>query len=313
MSGYRRRDLPPPEGAAAGRRPARRPAGPAVGIVGPGRAGLGLALALRKAGFRVLGVHGRREKPVPRGVRLSVGPTPPWLGEADVVLLAVGDDALAGVVAGLARAEGARPGQVVLHLSGALSSEVLAPLERRGAATGSMHPLMTVSADPARAARHLRGATFVLEGGLEAVRAADGLVRALGGTPLMLAPEAKAVYHAGAVFASNYVVTVLAEAERLLVEAGVPAGAAREALLPLARATLDNVAALGPATALTGPVARGDAATVRRHRAALGPEARRLYDALALATLALAKEKGLAPAGEAALRAALAEGPPPDR
>ena len=309
MSGHRRRDLPGPKAAPPARRSRGRSAGPAVGIVGPGRAGLGLALALAQAGVRVLGVHGRREKAVPRGVRLSVGGPPPWLGEAEVVLLAVGDDAIAGVVADLARAEFLRAGQVVLHLSGALTSEVLAPLERRGVFTGSMHPLMTVSADPARAARHLNGATFALEGGLEAVGAADALVRALGGAPAMIAPEAKAAYHAGAVFASNYLVTALAAAERLLQEAGMTELAAREALLPLARATLEDAADLGPVAALTGPIARGDAATVRRHREALGPDERRLYDALARATLALAKEKGLAPAAEAALLAALAEGP----
>jgi predicted short-subunit dehydrogenase-like oxidoreductase (DUF2520 family) len=308
MSGQRRLDLPAPKLAAPERRSRRRPAGPAVGIIGPGRAGLGLALALAKARVRVLGVHGRREKAVPQGVRLSVGALPPWLDEADVVILAVGDDALAGVVADLARSDRVRPGQVVLHLSGALTSEVLAPLERLGALTGSMHPLMTVSADPARAARHFRGATFALEGELEAVSAADGLVRALGGLPAMIPPEAKAAYHAGAVFASNYLVTVFAAAERLVAETGMSEEAAREALIPLARATLENVAALGPAAALTGPIVRGDAATVRRHREAMGMDERRLYDALARSTLALAKEKGLAPSAEAALLAALAEG-----
>jgi len=280
-----------------------------VGIVGPGRAGVGLALALAKARIPVLGVHGRREVPVPGGVRLTVGAVPPWLAEADVVLLAVGDDALAGLVGDLARSGGVRPGQVVLHLSGARGSDVLAPLAALGAATGSMHPLMTVSEDPTRAARHFRGATFVLEGDFDAVRAADVLVRALGGVPAMIAPETKALYHAGAVFASNYLVTALAVAERLLEGAGFPAAAAREALLPLAKATLENVEALGPQAALTGPIARGDAATMRRHREALGPEERRLYDALARATLALAKEKGLSHAAEAALLAALGEGP----
>ena len=305
MSGLRRNDLP------ARKRARREAAGPRVGIVGPGRAGVGLALALAKARVRVLGVHGRRTVEVPRGVRLTVGPVPPWLADADVVLLAVGDDALAGLVRALAGSGAVRPGQVVLHLSGVRSSDVLAPLAELGAVTGSMHPLMTVSGDPARAARHFRGATFALEGEFEAVRAADALVRALGGVPAMIAPEAKAAYHAGAVFASNYLVTALAVAERLLGEAGIPAAAAREALVPLAQATLENVAALGPHAALTGPLARGDAATVRRHRAALGSEERRLYDALARATLALAKENGLAPAAEAALLAALAEGPLP--
>jgi predicted short-subunit dehydrogenase-like oxidoreductase (DUF2520 family) len=311
MSGHRQRDLPAPKSATRGRRSRRPPAGPAVGIIGPGRAGLGLALALAKAKLRVLGVHGRRERTVPRGVRLSTGATPPWLGEADVVILAVGDDALAALVADLAEAGALRAGTVVLHLSGARTSEVLAPLEAQGALTGSMHPLMTVSADPARAARHLRGATFVLEGGFDAVRAADGLVRALGGVPAMIAPEAKAVYHAGAVFASNYLVTVLAVAERLLGEAGMAAVTAREALTPLARATLENVVAQGPGAALTGPIVRGDAATVRAHREAMGADDRRLYDALARATLALAMERGLSASAEAAVLAALGDGPRP--
>jgi predicted short-subunit dehydrogenase-like oxidoreductase (DUF2520 family) len=196
----------------------------------------------------------------------------------------------------------------VLHLSGAQTSEVLAPLAALGVVAGSMHPLMTVSAEPERAAQHFHGATFALEGEFEAVRVADRLVRALGGVAVMIAPEAKSLYHAGAVFASNYLVTALAEAERLLERAGLPREAAREALVPLARATLENVAAMGPEAALTGPVARGDAATVKRHRAALEGEDRRLYDALARATLALAKTKGLSPAAEAALLAALAEG-----
>jgi len=308
VSGPRRGDRPAAVAPSPRRGRRRVAAGPAVGIVGPGRAGLGLAVALGKAGVRVVGVHGRSARAVPRGVPpVTTGAVPPWLGEADVVLLAVGDDALPALAADLARAGGVRSGQVVLHLSGALTSEVLAPLGAAGAAVGSMHPLMTVGAEPARAARHLRGATFVLEGDFEAVKAADGLVRALGGVPAMIAPEAKAAYHAGAVFASNYLVTVLAEAERLLGEAGMGPAAAREALLPLARATLDNVAALGPLWALTGPIARGDAATVRRHREALGPEARRLYDALARATLRLARERGLPAAAEAALLTALAE------
>lgn len=291
--------------------PRRRTAGPRVGIIGAGRAGLGLAVALKKARVAVVGVHSRREQPVPAGVALTAGPMAPWIGAADVIVLAVGDEALGPLVAGLAGAGALRSGQAVLHLSGVLTSEALAPLAALGVVVGSMHPLMTVSAEPERAARHFRGATFALEGDFEAVRVADELVRALGGVPVMIAPEAKALYHAGAVFAANYLVTALATAERLLERAGLARGTAREALAPLARATLENVAALGPEAALTGPVARGDAETVRRHRAALGAEDRRLYDALARATLVLAKTKGLSPAAEAALLAALAEGRTP--
>lgn len=311
MSGYRRKDLLPYEPSGTGPRRRRRSSGPKVGIVGAGRAGLGLALAFKKARVRVLGVHGRREKPVPDGVILTVGPVAPWLADADVIVLAVGDDALGPLVEALAATAALRPGQTVLHLSGARTSEALAPLTPFGVAIGTMHPLMTVSQEPERAAKHFRGATFALEGEFEAVRIADALVRALGGLPAMIPPETKAQYHAGAVFASNYLVTALDAAERLLERAGIAPEVARQALVPLARATLENVAAMGPGAALTGPVLRGDAATVRRHRAALGPDDRRLYDALARATMALAKSRGLSPAAEAALLAALAEGPSP--
>ncbi|HVO35820.1 MAG TPA: Rossmann-like and DUF2520 domain-containing protein [Gemmatimonadales bacterium] len=266
---------------------------PAVGIVGPGRAGLGLALALRRARVKVAAVHGRHDRPMPAGLRLTTGPVPPWLSSVGVVVLAVRDDALDPLVRDLARSGGVGRGHVVLHLSGALTSAVLAPLAAAGAAAGSMHPLMTVSLEPAEAARHFRGASFVLEGDLEAVGIADALVRRLGGIPLTLAPEAKPRYHAGAVFASNYVVTMLAAALRLLEEAGMARDAALAALVPLARATLDSVAAAGPAGALTGPIARGDAGTLRRHLAAIPHREAELYRAVGRETLRLARQAGL--------------------
>ncbi len=311
----RRRPRPAARKRRGGKSPAARgvarrslgPAVPPVGIVGPGRAGLGLALALRRARIQVGAVHGRREHPVPAGVRLTVGAGPPWLADVGVVLLAVRDDALASCVGDLARAGGLGPQHVVLHLSGALTHEVLSPLAALGAATGSMHPLMTVSADPARASRHFRGATFVLEGDFGAVAGADAIVRRLGGVPVPLAPELKPVYHAGAVFASNYVVTMLAAATRLLEEAGMAREAAVAALLPLTRATLDNVAAAGPAGALTGPVARGDAATGRRHLAALRHQDAELYRAVGREALRLARAAGLDESRAARLQEMLRE------
>jgi predicted short-subunit dehydrogenase-like oxidoreductase (DUF2520 family) len=276
-----------------------------VGIIGPGRAGLGLALALRGAGIRVVGVHGRRRKAVPRGIRLSVGGTAPWLARADVVLLAVRDDSLGPLVKQLAKSGDMRAGQVMLHLSGALTSRVLAPLARAGAHIGSLHPLMTVSTDPRRAAERLRGATFTIEGDPAAVRSARRLVRAFGGRAVPIAPGHKVRYHAGAVFASNYVTVVLATAEELLVESGFTRKAARAALAPLARASLENIAATGPVASLTGPVARGDVATVRAHLGALAPRERTLYRHLARATIDLARDAGLGRAAERRLSVVL--------
>ena len=273
--------------------PVAFPALPAVGIVGPGRAGLGLAAALRRARVRVLGVHGRRASAAPPGLKLSSGGTPPWLAAAGVVVLAVPDDALPAVVAELARGGGLAPGAVVLHLSGALTSEVLAPLAALGAATGSMHPLVAFAPDPAKVPGQLRGATFALEGDLEAVGVADAIVRRLGGVPATIAPELKPLYHAGAVFASNYLVGLVAAAARLLERAGIAGADAVAALSPLVRATVANLEAAGPAAALTGPIARGDFATVRRHLMALSPADAELYRALGRETLKLAREAGL--------------------
>lgn len=283
----------PPGRSRRGTGPVAFPAVPPVGIVGPGRAGLGLALALRRARVRVLGVHGRTARPVPPGLKLTAGGVPPWLAAAGVVVLAVPDDALPGCVADLARGGGLAPGTVVLHLSGALTSELLAPLAGPGAHAGSMHPLVAFGPDPAVVPGQLKGATFALEGDVEAVGVADAIVRRLGGVPATVAPELKPLYHAGAVLASNYLVGLVASAARLLERAGLARADAVAALAPLLRATVANLEAAGPAGALTGPIARGDVATVRRHLTALPHADAELYRALGRETLKLAREAGL--------------------
>lgn len=237
----------------------RRTRAPRVGLIGPGRAGLALARALRRGGVAVLGVHGRRRKRVPPGIPLSLGWPPPWLERADAVLLSVRDDSLPELVAALTGV--VRRGQVVLHLSGSRGSNVLAPLRRHGARVGSWHPLMTIPATRLPADL-FRGAMFAVEGDAAAVRLGSRLARALGGTPVAVRSAVKPRYHAAAVFASNYIVTLLGIAEELMEAAGIGRRRARTALAPLARAAVENAARHGPARALTGPIVRGDAETV---------------------------------------------------
>jgi len=293
--------------------PVASPAVPPVGIVGAGRAALALAVALRRARVPVVGVHGRRAVPVPPGIRLSSGGAPPWLDRIGVVIVAVSDDAIGSCADALARTGALGLGHAALHLSGALTHDVLAPLGALGVATASMHPLAALGPDPLAASRRFRGATFSLEGDLAAVGVADAVVRRLGGTPVTLPPELKALYHAGAVFASGSVVTLLAVAVRLLEQAGVAPDAALPGLLALTRGTLDDVAARGPAGALTGPAARGDVATVRHHLATLSHADAGLYRAVARETLRLARAAGLDAGRAAKLEALLREaGQPPD-
>jgi predicted short-subunit dehydrogenase-like oxidoreductase (DUF2520 family) len=262
-----------------------------VAIIGAGRMGRGLALALEQGGTSVRLLGRDRSSDATREVQL--------------ILIATPDDAIADVAAELAGAGAIAAHQVVLHLSGLLDRSALRPLAGTGAGLGSFHPLQAI-ADPAAAPGLLRDAYAGLEGDERALAAGERLARHLGMRPVRLAPEAKATYHAGAVVASNYTVVLAALAARLASRAGIEPEDAGELYLPLMRGTIANLA-LGPAAALTGPIRRGDETTVRRHLAALDPQDRKLYRDLGLAALRLARDAGLAEASALAVERALIE------
>ena len=299
-----------------------------MGIIGAGRAGVGLALALARAGEGTGGrgrgrgqgrgrydvrLHGRSKKPVPKPLKLTVGPEnepPAWIAQAGVVILAVRDDAIRPLAEALARAGAIRAEQVVLHLSGAQGQEALGPLVASRAALGSLHPLQTIS-DPERAPQRLTGAWAAVEGMPRAVEAAEALARDLGLRPFHIPSKAKPIYHASAVFASNYFVVVEAVAQRLLRHAGLSDAEAWQALRPLVEGTLENMSRQEPMAALTGPVARGDQATIRRHLEALTHDDAVLYRALGRAALELAQKRGMDPATAAQVAVALETDLPP--
>jgi predicted short-subunit dehydrogenase-like oxidoreductase (DUF2520 family) len=283
---------------------------PVVGIIGPGRAGIGLALALAEARYRVL-LHGRHAQAVPQPLALTVGPVhapPAWIAHAGIVILAVPDDAIRAVAHAIARAVTAT--QVVLHLSGVQGQEALESLRPTGAALGSLHPLQTI-ADPERAPGRLRGAWAAVEGTPAALAAAERLASDVGMHPFPITASAKALYHAGAVFASNYFVVVEAVAQRLLRQAGLSDGDAWAALRPLVEGTLENLIRRGPDGALTGPVARADDVTIGRHLAALTAEDGVVYRTLGRAALELAQGQGMDQTSAARVAEALATDRPP--
>jgi len=257
-----------------------------VGIVGSGRAGVALGLALSRAGHAV-SLHGRRQHELSLPFSYTWGDAPPWLAAVEVILLAVPDDAVASVAQRLAATGEIGAGHTVLHLSGVLGDEALVPLADSGAALGSLHPFQTL-ASPADAAERLRGAVAGVSGGKEAVITAAELARSIGLTPVPIAADKKALYHAAAVFASNYLVTLEGVAEGLLEKAGLSATEAREALGPLMRVSLENALGVGPERALTGPIVRADLDTIQRHLESLPAEAAELYRELARAALRLA-------------------------
>ncbi|HTO74145.1 MAG TPA: DUF2520 domain-containing protein [Gemmatimonadales bacterium] len=265
-----------------------------IGVVGPGRAGTGLGLALARSGHTVQ-LHGRHSKRVPAPLTLTTGAdtVPPWLGDVDVVVLAVPDDAIRPLAATLR--PGVRPTQVILHLSGVQGQEALGSLVATRAALGSLHPLQTI-VDPELAPEHLRGAWAAVEGMPRAIDTASQLARDVGMRPFPITAKIKPVYHAGAVFASNYVVVVAAVAQRLVRHAGLTDEEAWTALQPLVEGTFDNLRRQGPIPSLTGPVARGDVETIMRHLGALTVDDARLYQSLARGALELALKRGMDPA-----------------
>lgn len=216
-----------------------------------------------------------------------------------IVLLAVPDRALPEVAYDLARMGPTPPGCVVLHLSGAISTDVLAPLHNAGYAVGSLHPLQAV-ADAWISGDRLIGSAFAIAGEPLAMAAARRIVQALDGLPLVIPPALRPLYHAAAVMVSNYTIALVSMGARLLMDAGVPERDAVPALLPLLQGTVSNIEHLGVPAALTGPIPRGDTDTIRLHLARLSDRDRVLYCGLGLEMLDLARNAGLDPdrAGE---------------
>ena len=268
-------------------------------IIGPGRLGLSLGSVLADSGSAdELVFVGRGEKapahsvfdsPRARYLTGLPGPPPPETR----VLVTVPDGIIGEVADSVARLGVPGAGCVVIHFSGAQPAEVLAPLAHRGYATGSLHPLQTI-ADPEQGAERLVGACFTFEGHADARRAAAFIIRAAGGRMLEVHAADKSSYHAACVFASNYVVVCAAVATQLLAEAAnITREEASRALQPLWSGAVANLLRPGLPRALTGPVARGDVETVKRHLAGLNDDTRRLYGQLALEALNLSRELGL--------------------
>jgi predicted short-subunit dehydrogenase-like oxidoreductase (DUF2520 family) len=211
---------------------------------------------------------------------------------AAVWMLAVADDQIAPLAAALA-ASGLADGAIVFHCSGAKASSELAPLAARGARVASVHPVRSF-ADPEAVAAAFDGTFCGVEGDEDALALLLPAFTAIGARPVTIDAQAKTVYHAASVFASNYLVTVLDAALRAYAAAGIPPEVARELARPLAGETLANVLRLGPERALSGPIARGDATTVARQQDAVSAwdaPTGHLYEALADATWDLARRK----------------------
>jgi predicted short-subunit dehydrogenase-like oxidoreductase (DUF2520 family) len=267
-----------------------------VAVIGAGRVGTAVAARLLDAGHRIVAISGRAGT-VDRAARYLPGvpirPAPIAARGAEVVIIGTPDDLIEPMATSLAGEGALGEGQTAMHLSGATSLDALSAPRAAGAEVLSLHPLQTFPDVDAALARIPGSGIAVTALSEPGYVLGERLVRDVGGRSFRLADEAKPIYHAAAVFASNYLVAITALADELFRDAGMPEPA--ELFLPLQRATLDNVAAMGPAAALTGPAVRGDAGTIAANLGALAkhaPEAVPAYVALADVALDLAHRSG---------------------
>jgi predicted short-subunit dehydrogenase-like oxidoreductase (DUF2520 family) len=267
-----------------------------ISVIGAGRAGTAVAVLWQAAGHRIIAVAGRET------TRARVARSLPGVPvldaaaaarDAELVVVGVPDDLIEPVVARLAAAGAIRPGRWVAHLSGATPLSALDAARDVGARRLGVHPLQTFP-DVDAGIERIPGCTVAVGADDdEGLFVAERLAEDLGGRPFRLPDEYRAIYHAAAVFASNYLVAATGVAEQLLAVAGVPEPLA--ALVPLQRATVGNLARTGPAEALTGPAVRGDASTIARNLDALtasAPWAVGAYVEMARVTLDLAVRGG---------------------
>ncbi|WP_308113517.1 Rossmann-like and DUF2520 domain-containing protein [Kineosporia corallincola] len=286
-------------------RPTDRPGRLGVGVIGAGRVGAVLGSALRAAGHAMVGVSAVSEASVERaGAMLPGVPVleiPDVVERAELVVVAIPDDALPILVAGLAETGAWQPGQLVVHTSGRFGWKVLEPAVTRGAIPLALHPAMTFTGTSLDLSR-LVDCCFGVSAPAPVLPIAQALVVEMGAEPVVIAEEMRGLYHAALAHGSNHLVTLVAQALDLLRSAGVDDPA--RLLAPLLSASLDNSLRAGD-SALTGPVARGDAGTLADHLAAIRGTGERgegtldTYRAMARATADRALASGRLPVGSA--------------
>ena len=287
---------------------------PNIAIVGAGNLAQALAPALRRAGYRISEVVSRGTSDSRRRARTLARRIPAKATDyerahldAEIIWLCVTDDAIAETAKLLAERKSWR-GKTVVHSSGALSSEELVALKSRGATIGSIHPMMTFVRN---AGTGMKSVAFALEGDAKAVRLGRKIAQDLGGIPFRISKDSKVLYHAMGSFSSPMVVIVLALGEQIARAAGIPRQKIPAAMRPILLKTIDNYLQHGSAGAFSGPINRGDVATVSKHLAELQkiPVARAAYLALARAAaemLPVRNRDGLAQLLSETLRASAA-------
>jgi predicted short-subunit dehydrogenase-like oxidoreductase (DUF2520 family) len=268
---------------------------PKIGFIGAGTVGTALAILLSRKGFPVAAVSSRTTASAERLARqvegcLAVSRNQEVADLAQLVFITTPDDVVTTVVSQVSW----HRGQWVVHCSGAASIDILDPVRKSGAMTGTIHPLQSL-AGVEQAIVNLPGSTFALEAEEPLLSTLKQIAIILKGTPIELKGSDKVLYHAAAVMACNYLVTLVKLATDLWQKFSIPPQQAIHALLPLIQGTLNNLESIGVPECLTGPIARGDTGTIRKHMEALkksGPGVLSTYQELGRQTIPIALAKG---------------------
>ena len=272
---------------------------PAIALIGAGSAGTAMCIALHRAGYPIVAISSRNLESAQRCGDLvdceqtSCDPIEAAV-KAQVIIIATPDHAIETTCEALSESEQLSKNQLIIHLSGALTSDALITARSQGLDTLSLHPAQTL-ADSVHGAELLKTAWFCLEGNDKAVARGQEITNAISGNSFVIAKDKKALYHAALSVSSNYLATLEATAIKMLTETGISKQNALALLMPLIQGSVDSLSNLGLPDALTGPISRGDVQTIEKHLCAMqkGPESQRsLYKTLGLETLKLAKAKG---------------------
>jgi predicted short-subunit dehydrogenase-like oxidoreductase (DUF2520 family) len=266
-----------------------------LGFIGAGTVGTALAVLLSSKGYQVIGVSSRSRTSAENLAKVVdgchvLGTNQEVADTAELVFITTPDDTIATVASQLKWHDG----QSVVHCSGADSTATLEPARKSGAMVGGFHPLQTF-AGVKEAIENIPGSTFAVEAAEPLLDTLKGMATALGGQWIELKASDKVAYHAAAVFACNYLVTLVKLATDLWQTFSIPPDQATRALLPLIRGTLHNIDTIGIPQCLTGPIARGDTGTIQKHLVALQEKAPALlspYRELGLQTIPIALAKG---------------------
>jgi predicted short-subunit dehydrogenase-like oxidoreductase (DUF2520 family) len=270
-----------------------------VSIIGAGVVGTALGYLLKQNGYTIAGIASKTMNSAGKAQEfIGQGEASTDLaaaaGKADIVFITTSDSAIKGVCKKIASAKGFKKGSVVFHTCGALSSKALLPAKNSGAHIASLHPLQSL-ANVKEAVRRIPGSYFSIEGDKKAVSIGRDIITALQGKEIALEEWKKTLYHAGACAASNFLVAAIGFGMELFEAAGINRKCSLEALMPLIKGTVKNIDKLGIPSALTGPIARGDAIIVSNHLKALSRRRKDLIDLyaeLGRYTVKIGAEKG---------------------